>query len=162
MRDNVAASFAVLLWAIFAATAAFATDPAPAVAILELPSGITLEVEIADDELSREKGLMFRSESQFQPHQAMIFPFEEPEFLGFWMKNMNFPIDILWLSRELQVVHIEENVPPCSREPCRSYRPMQTNDCSAGWRPRCAGSRSSCASNRRRRRSWCASWRPTW
>mgnify|MGYP000040440404 FL=1 len=43
----------------------------------------------------------------------MLFVFERSGRHGFWMKDMNFPIDILWL-RNSRVVYVAENVPPPS------------------------------------------------
>lgn len=41
---------------------------------------------------------------------AMLFLFREPARHGFWMKDMRFPLDIVWLLGE-RVVHIEHHVP---------------------------------------------------
>ena len=43
----------------------------------------------------------------------MLFVFKRSGRHGFWMKDMNFPIDILWL-RNGRVVYVAENVPPPS------------------------------------------------
>ena len=43
----------------------------------------------------------------------MLFVFERSGHHGFWMKDMNFPIDILWL-RNSRVVYVAENVRPPS------------------------------------------------
>lgn len=55
--------------------------------------------------------------------QAMLFIFEEERIQIFWMKNMQFPLDILWLDREKRIIRIERHVPPCKKEPCPSYSP---------------------------------------
>ncbi|MDQ4012401.1 MAG: DUF192 domain-containing protein, partial [Thermoproteota archaeon] len=42
----------------------------------------------------------------------------------FWMKNMKFPIDIIWLDSDKTIVHIEHNLQPCSFELlCPTYKP---------------------------------------
>lgn len=41
---------------------------------------------------------------------GMLFVFSEPALPGFWMKDMRFPLDIVWLLDDT-VVHIERNVP---------------------------------------------------
>ena len=64
---------------------------------------------------------MFRT--GLEPDQGMLFVFEEEGFHSFWMKNMEIPIDILWLDAGKRIVHIEERVPPCPEDPCPSYRP---------------------------------------
>jgi uncharacterized membrane protein (UPF0127 family) len=43
---------------------------------------------------------------------GMLFIFPTPDQYAFWMKEMNFPIDILWVSTENKVVYIKENATP--------------------------------------------------
>jgi uncharacterized membrane protein (UPF0127 family) len=79
----------------------------------------TTELAVTDDE--RAQGLMFRD--KIDEDQAMLFLFEEEDIHSFWMKNMRFAIDILWLDGERRIVHIEKRVPPCPKDPCPSYVP---------------------------------------
>ncbi len=44
--------------------------------------------------------------------QGMLFVFNRPSRYCFWMKDMSFPIDIIWLSADKKVLHLEENVEP--------------------------------------------------
>ena len=54
----------------------------------------------------------------------MLFVFDKPEKHSFWMKDMKFPINIIWLDSHGKVVHIEENLEPCPLAPiCPSYPP---------------------------------------
>ncbi|MBF0122468.1 MAG: DUF192 domain-containing protein [Candidatus Omnitrophica bacterium] len=69
----------------------------------------------------REQGLMFRKE--MSSGHGMFFIFDQSDEYPFWMKNMTFPIDILWLDESKVVVHIEETVPPCQADPCSVYSP---------------------------------------
>ena len=41
----------------------------------------------------------------------MLFVYDRPQPIGIWMKDMRFPLDIIWI-REGRVVHIEPNAPP--------------------------------------------------
>jgi hypothetical protein len=59
-------------------------------------SGKTFHVEIADEEEERERGLSNRD--YLSEDGGMLFIFEEPTLPHFWMKEMNFPIDIIWIS----------------------------------------------------------------
>lgn len=86
---------------------------------LFLPDGTPITIELAVTSLERERGLMFRD--RFEPDQGMLFVFETEDRSSFWMFNVKFPIDILWLDARKRVVHIEAEVPPCPREPCPSY-----------------------------------------
>ena len=61
-----------------------------------LPGGQVLHVEVADTPIRRQLGYMFRE--QVGPEDGMIFLFEETAFHSFWMKNVSFPLDILWLA----------------------------------------------------------------
>lgn len=45
-------------------------------------------------------------------NEAMLFIFDEPGKYNFWMKDMNFPIDIVWLNSYGEITFIQENVQP--------------------------------------------------
>ncbi|MCK5027087.1 MAG: DUF192 domain-containing protein [Candidatus Pacebacteria bacterium] len=68
------------------------------------------EVEIADIKDKRILGLSGRV--FLLPTQGMLFIFEEPGIYTFWMKDMNFSIDILWIDEEKRIVHIIESLAP--------------------------------------------------
>lgn len=65
--------------------------------------------ETVADESKRELGLGKRQSLCFDC--GMLFVFDEPGKYSFWMKDMLFPIDILWIS-EGRVVHVEKDVQP--------------------------------------------------
>jgi hypothetical protein len=75
---------------------------------------------VADEPGERERGLMFRP--SIGADEAMLFVFPEERPWGFWMKNVAFPIDIVWLSANGTVVHVV-SVPPCLADPCATYEP---------------------------------------
>ena len=82
-----------------------------------------IEAEVMVSDHDRAMGLMFRP--SLAPDRGMIFVFESPAFHGIWMKNCRFPIDILWLDAELNIVHVAEDVPPCKADPCPIYEPLR-------------------------------------
>jgi len=84
-----------------------------------LPNGKTVIAELAVTDHERARGLMFRE--KINPDQGMLFIFESEGRHSFWMKNTLISLDILWLNRDQQIVHIEEHVPPCREDPCPSY-----------------------------------------
>ena len=84
-----------------------------------LPDGFSVTAELAVTDEERQLGLMFRE--KINPDQGMLFVFEQEDFHSFWMKNMRFSIDILWLDKDKRIVHVERNVPPCKELPCPSY-----------------------------------------
>jgi len=70
-----------------------------------------LQVQIADTEPRRVRGLMFQEQLPYD--EGMIFVFDEPGFNSLWMLNMQFPLDMIWFDSDGKVVYIEKNVPPC-------------------------------------------------
>jgi uncharacterized membrane protein (UPF0127 family) len=82
-------------------------------------SAVTAELAVTDEE--RQQGLMFRE--KMDENQGMLFVFEGEDIHAFWMKNMKFPIDILWLDGQKRIIHLEAGVPPCTADPCPSYVP---------------------------------------
>lgn len=55
-----------------------------------------IEIQVALTEPERQKGLMFRDSMGEQ--QGMLFVFESPRPLGFWMKNTRIPLDIAYIT----------------------------------------------------------------
>ncbi len=83
------------------------------------PDGTAITAELAVTDVERQRGLMYRE--KINADQGMLFIFEEESIKSFWMKNMKFSIDIIWLDREKRIIHIERRVPPCPEEPCPTY-----------------------------------------
>ena len=76
---------------------------------------LKLELSLTPDEKS--KGLSFRT--SLEKDSGMLFIFDYPGKYSFWMKDMNFPIDIIWLAQSTEgdlgaarVVYIKENARP--------------------------------------------------
>ena len=74
-------------------------------------AGERYQVEVADDQESRARGLMFR-ESLPDGH-GMLFVHEREEWLSYWMKNTLIPLDILYFDAERRLVGQQRQVPPC-------------------------------------------------
>ena len=108
---------------VAAALAASVAAAAPAVVALTLPSGKVLQVEVMAKDADREMGLMFRP--GLAEDRGMLFVFDNLAFHAIWMKNCRFPIDILWLDQQRNVVHAAESVPPCRTDPCPVYEPLR-------------------------------------
>jgi uncharacterized membrane protein (UPF0127 family) len=70
-----------------------------------------IEVQIADTEPRRIRGLMFQDKLPYD--QGMIFAFKESGVYSLWMLNMQFSLDMIWFDQEGTIVHIEKNIPPC-------------------------------------------------
>lgn len=89
---------------------------------IQTPSGITIQAEIADTPQKRATGLMYRD--HLRKDHGMLFIFDQPQAWTFWMKNTKIALDLIWLDGKKKVVHIERNVPICTRtdESCPQYR----------------------------------------
>jgi uncharacterized membrane protein (UPF0127 family) len=44
--------------------------------------------------------------------QGMLFVFSKPDLYGFWMKDMKFPIDIIWINENSDITYIARDVKP--------------------------------------------------
>jgi|TARA_B110000014_G_C20084412_1_gene566996 hypothetical protein len=70
-----------------------------------------LEVQIADTEPRKARGLMFQDTLSYD--QGMLFVFDEPGERSMWMLNMQFNLDIIWFDQNGNVVEILRDVLPC-------------------------------------------------
>ena len=70
-----------------------------------------LEVQIADSDSLRVRGLMFQDELPY--NEGMLFVFDESGTRPMWMLNMQFNLDIIWFDENANVVAIETDVTPC-------------------------------------------------
>lgn len=77
---------------------------------------------IADTSAARTKGLMGRQ--ALASDEGMFFVFPEEDAYAFWMKNMRFPIDIIWINNEFKVVDMDTGVEPCGSQSCQSFVPQ--------------------------------------
>ena len=86
--------------------------------------GVVLEVQIADTDPRRARGLMFQE--QIPLDEGMLLVFDESDKVSIWMLNMQFSIDAIWIDAEGKVVYIEKNIPPCKTAletvTCESYK----------------------------------------
>lgn len=72
--------------------------------------GTQLRVDIADESDERAQGLS--GVRALGANQGMLFIFDRDDDWGMWMKDMEIAIDMLWVDKNLTVVHVEENVTP--------------------------------------------------
>ncbi len=75
-------------------------------------------VEVRDDDQERALGLSFRE--TLEDTEGMVFVFDSPDRPVFWMKDMLFDLDVVWI-RDGEVVGVQENVPAPTLE-----RPIAT------------------------------------
>jgi uncharacterized membrane protein (UPF0127 family) len=87
----------------------------------------TFTVTVADDPDEREAGLS--KKTSLPEDQGMLFVFEKPGNYPFWMKEMQFPLDIIFITDD-KVVTIYPNVQPPETESASLplYRPTAPAD----------------------------------
>ncbi len=86
---------------------------APSARVILMPEGrdaITVPVEIARTPAERSRGLMFRI--SLPENQGMLFLFERPDQLSFWMRNTLIPLDMIFIQDSMQVLGVVENAEP--------------------------------------------------
>ncbi|OGE86608.1 MAG: hypothetical protein A3J48_01550 [Candidatus Doudnabacteria bacterium RIFCSPHIGHO2_02_FULL_46_11] len=71
---------------------------------------VALDIELAKTETEKFQGLSGRK--SFPEKTGMLFIYDSPGYYSFWMKDMHFSIDIVWLDGNWQVVDIVEHVTP--------------------------------------------------
>ncbi|MEK7352018.1 MAG: DUF192 domain-containing protein [Nitrospirota bacterium] len=101
-------------------------DPAPPGLIpITLPGGAVIQAELANTPQKRAEGLMYRE--HLAQDRGMLFTFSQAEAWVFWMKNTKIPLDLIWINEKKQIVHMEQNVPICTRtdDSCPQYRPNE-------------------------------------
>ena len=78
---------------------------------------ISVEVVSSHEDIMR--GLKFRD--TLNEGTGMLFLFEEPREIKFWMKDVNFPIDIIFINENYEIISIYSSVPPCFDIGCPLY-----------------------------------------
>ena len=91
-----------------------------------------LWVEVAEDEKSRTQGLMYRR--QMPGDEGMLFVFEYPQSLSFWMKNTYLPLDIAFVARDGRILNILYMKPLDESQRYISQDPaLYAIEANAGW-----------------------------
>lgn len=80
---------------------------------------IKMNIEIADDDNARMKGLMFRE--KLEENSGMLFVFDSENYQTFWMKNTLIPLDMIFIDKDFEIVDIKAAV-PCREDPCALYK----------------------------------------
>ncbi|HEX5457986.1 MAG TPA: DUF192 domain-containing protein [Candidatus Nitrosotalea sp.] len=78
-----------------------------------------IAVEIASTQERQIKGLQYHTLLSYD--QGMLFSFAHPQEIPIWMKDMQFPIDIVWVDSSGNILRIVKNAPACTADPCHVY-----------------------------------------
>ena len=69
-------------------------------------------VEVARTPEEQAKGLMFRTE--MGPDEGMLFPYDQPRVLSFWMRNTVLSLDLVFIDEQRRIINVAENAVPYS------------------------------------------------
>lgn len=94
---------------LFTFNQSFAEEIVYSHAIVTTSTGEEIPVEVADTLKKRSLGLGKRT--SLKKGWGMLFVFEKRKPHRFWMKDMQFPLDIIWLDNH-RIVHIINNAKP--------------------------------------------------
>lgn len=94
---------------------------------------LTIEYATGDEKIT--KGLSGRKE--LPKGRGMFFVFPMDGNYSFWMKDMLFPIDIIFLGSGYKIIDILYSAPPCGKEDCPKVSPQEkfryALEVNAGW-----------------------------
>lgn len=82
----------------------------PILPSLVISTSTILKLEVATSSEARERGLSGRAE--LPADTGLLFIFPESALYGFWMKEMNFAIDIIWLKESGEILEITHEAKP--------------------------------------------------
>lgn len=92
----------------------------------------TIDIEIADNDSSRTRGLMQRTSLPAESGMLFIFPQEEVQ--GFWMGNTQMSLDLIYVNGDSVIVSIAKYAQPMAQETISSVEPAQfTVEVPAGY-----------------------------
>lgn len=85
---------------------------------------ILADIAYTDEQQAKELSI----KDSLNEDEGMLFIFQNEGQHNFWMNDMKFPIDILWLDAAGKVVHIESSLQPCTSESnCTVYDPQKNS-----------------------------------
>ena len=81
----------------------------------------SFRVEVAKTPQEQAQGLMFRTE--MGADEGMLFPYDQPRVLSFWMKNTVLSLDLVFIDEQHRIINIAENATPYSEASITSAAP---------------------------------------
>jgi len=103
---------------------ALACTPSGPTATVQTKRGpVRVALEVAADDATRTRGLMYRN--QLADGHGMLFVFDEESDHSFWMKNTVIPLDMIFIGSDRRVVGVHANATPLSLAPISVGRPSK-------------------------------------
>lgn len=82
-----------------------------------------LDIEIAESEYETQTGLMYRT--SMEQNQGMLFVFPDVTVHSFYMKNTEFPLDIIYIDENLKIASFQKNAKPYDESGLSSQVPVK-------------------------------------
>lgn len=73
-------------------------------------NSLVIAAEVAKTTQTRSQGLSKRE--SLAPNTGMLFVFEKVDRYNFWMKDVKFPIDIIWIGQDKRIADITRSAQP--------------------------------------------------
>jgi uncharacterized membrane protein (UPF0127 family) len=107
-------------------------EPNKGLPVINLSIGpVRLEAEVAQTPKQREIGLMHRF--SLPPDHGMLFVFEAPQLLSFWMRNTYVPLSIAFIGADGTILNIEDMAPHDERSHLSRGLAVYALEMRQGW-----------------------------
>ncbi len=118
----------MLLLATFAVAPPVAAQPQPTLPLSDLVIQTAkgpqrFRVELADNDMSRSRGMMFRT--SMAPEAGMLFDFKQEQLASFWMRNTLLPLDMLFIKADGTILNIHQRAIPRDETGINSAGPVR-------------------------------------
>ncbi len=90
-----------------------------------------IDAQVAASSEQREIGLMFRK--NMPQHEGMLFIFESPSRLCFWMKNTPLPLTAAFVADDGAIVNLEDMKPLTTESHCSTKPVRYVLEMNQGW-----------------------------
>jgi uncharacterized protein len=108
-----------LLAIMLAVTPAFAATKTERLVVETAAGERVFNVEVVRNDEERNRGLMHRK--SLAEDAGMLFDYDPPQEVAFWMKNTLIPLDIIFIDNKGRIITIAENTTPLSLERIPSH-----------------------------------------
>jgi len=99
------------------------TDNSQVLITFNTTPSVQFNCEVAVSKDKQQLGLTYKD--SLNPYDCMLFVFQEPSTTPFWTRDMNFPIDIIFLDKNKHILQIFQNIQPCTTDQCTAYAPKE-------------------------------------
>lgn len=118
----------MVLLATFAVAPPIAAQPQPTLPqsdlVIQTAKGPQrFRVELADNDQSRSRGMMFRT--SMAPAAGMLFDFKQEQMASFWMRNTLLPLDMLFIKADGTILNIHQRAIPRDETGINSAGPVR-------------------------------------